>query len=68
MPAYDYDFKSLLTTALMSNHKRERVQLRIITKGKKSQLKILKAQYRYLVGSVTIEGGNGFYNYLKTRE
>ena len=68
MPAYDYDFKSLLITSLMSNKKRENVHLKIITKGNKSQLEALKAQYRYLVGSVTIEGENGFYNYLRTRE
>jgi len=64
MPAYDYDFKSLLITSLMSNKKRENVHLKIITKGNRSQLEALKAQYRYLVGSVTIEGENGFYNYL----
>lgn len=68
MPAYDYDFKSLLITSLMSNKKRENVHLKIITKGNKSQLEALKAQYRYLVGSVTIEGEKGFYNYLKTRK
>jgi NAD-dependent SIR2 family protein deacetylase len=68
MPAYDYDFKSLLITSLMSNKKRKDVHLKIITKGNKSQLEALKAQYRYLIGSVTIEGANGFYNYLKTRE
>jgi len=68
MPAYDYDFKSLLITSLISNSKRKNVHLKIITKGCKSQLEALKAQYRYLIGTVTIEGGSGFYNYLKTRE
>jgi len=68
MPAYDFDFKSLLITSLISNSKRKDVNLKIITKGRKSQLEALKAQYRYLIGTVTIEGGNGFYNYLKTRE
>jgi hypothetical protein len=53
---------------LISNSKRKDVNLKIITKGRKSQLEALKAQYRYLIGTVTIEGGNGFYNYLKTRE
>jgi len=68
MPAYDFDFKSLLITSLIANRKRKNVHLKLITKGRKSHLEALKAQYKYLIGTVTIEGGNGFYNYLKTRE
>jgi hypothetical protein len=54
----------LLISNLISNKKRKKVHLKIITKGNKSQIEALKAQYKYLVGTVSVEGDRGFYNYL----
>jgi hypothetical protein len=65
LPAYDYDFKTLLMTSLMQNKKRKKVLLRLITKGKESA-KNLKLQFERFVGLVVIESSDGFYNYLTT--
>ena len=69
MPPYDYDFRTLFIKNLMSNKKRKHVHLKIITKVtnkyNKYQLEVLKTQCKYLVGKVTIECCDGFYNYLK---
>ncbi|MGA9364877.1 MAG: hypothetical protein WBW16_10995 [Bacteroidota bacterium] len=67
LAAYDYDFRSLLMRSLMSNAKRDAVHLKLVTKGVESQIENLKSVYRHLAGAVTIEGQNGFYNYLKAR-
>jgi hypothetical protein len=64
LPSYDYDFRSLLIAGLMSNKKRDQVHLKIITKCPSEMQKLLKQQYKYIVGKVTIEGDKGFYNYL----
>ena len=66
MPAYDFDFKSLLVTSLMQNKKRATVNVKIIDKGDALQLDALKAQYKYLVGSVEVIGSDGFYSYLRS--
>jgi len=65
LPAYDYDFKTLLMTSLMQNKKRNTVCLKLITKGDESA-KNLKSQFERFVGSVVIESSVGFYNYLTT--
>jgi hypothetical protein len=69
MPAYDFDFKTLLITSLMKNKNRKRISLKIITGGNNSALlKKLVTQFEPFVGKVTIEGSDGFYNYLKKTE
>lgn len=65
MPAYDYDFKGLLMTGLMMNNKRQNLHTKIINKGNDDQIKVLSAQYRCMVGKVTIEGKDGFNSFLK---
>jgi hypothetical protein len=67
LPAYDYDFKTLLMASLMRNGGRRTLPLRIISKGNKHQVGGLKAQFERVAGSVVIEGSNGFYDYLKKR-
>jgi hypothetical protein len=64
LPAYDYDFKSLLMTSLMNNPNRAKVRLRLITKGDQTAVTNLLAQFERIVGSVTVEGRDGFYSYL----
>lgn len=65
MPAYDYDFKSMLITNLMLNKKREKVHLKIITKDENSHDDFIARQYKYLVGKITVESKMGFKNYLE---
>ncbi len=64
MPGYDYDFKGLLITGLMMNNRRQHLHAKIINKGDDIQAAALCAQYKYLVGKVTVEGNDGFYKYL----
>ena len=64
LPAYDYDFKGLLITSLMKNTKRRKIRLKLITKGDDAVCN-LKRQCEPLVGPVTVESSDGFYNYLK---
>jgi hypothetical protein len=65
MPAYDYDFKTLLITNLMLNKNRKQVHLKIITKGLPDQIQTLVSQYKFLVGKVTVECTDGLFKYLK---
>jgi hypothetical protein len=64
LPPYDYDFKSLLMTGLMNNPKRKKVLVRLITKGGDGAVNNLRVQFERLVGSVVVEGRDGFYDYL----
>jgi NAD-dependent SIR2 family protein deacetylase len=65
MPSYDYDFRSLLMSNLMLNKKRKEIHLKVVTKSDSSQIDNLTAQYKCLVGTVTVEGDKGLYKYLK---
>lgn len=64
LPAYDYDFKTLLMTSLMQNQKRNEVCLKIITKGNEFETQNVKLRFGHFVGSVVIESADGFYNFL----
>jgi hypothetical protein len=68
MPAYDFDFKSLLISNLIYNKKRDKLKLKIITKCKKAEADKIMSQYKYLVGKVIIEGIDGFYNYISAKK
>lgn len=65
MPAYDFDFKSLLINGLMKNRRRQSVPVYIISKGNRGQLDDLKARFQHLAGEVRFIGEKGFLNYLK---
>lgn len=65
MPAYDFDFKSLLIKGLMKNKQRERVPVYIITKANGHQLADLRARFKHLAGEVKVKGQKGFLNFLK---
>jgi hypothetical protein len=67
MPPYDFDFKSLFISSLMHHKKREKLKIRIITKCNKIEIEKILGQYRYLVGKVSIESNDGFYNYISAR-
>jgi len=67
LPAYDYDFKTLLMSSLMHNRGRRTLPLKLISKGNKRLIGDLKAQFERVAGSVVIESSNGFYDYLKRR-
>jgi len=62
MPAYDFDFKSLLLRSLVKNKKRKNVHLQLITKGDN----IVPHQFENLVGRVSITSNEGFLHFLKT--
>ena len=64
LPAYDYDFKSLMMTSLMNNKNRRKLCVKLITKRDQVEL---KEKYEHLVGSVIIESSMGFYNYMNSR-
>ncbi|HWY52561.1 MAG TPA: hypothetical protein VNW72_13885 [Chthoniobacterales bacterium] len=68
MPAYDYDFKTLLMTGLMQNENRRKTRLRIITKANATDAQNLKVQFERFAGSAVIEASDGFYDFLKNRE
>jgi len=67
MPAYDYDFRTLFVSSLMSNQKRKNIALKIITKGTQREVAGLASQFGRFVGSVEILGRNGFLDYLMQR-
>jgi hypothetical protein len=66
LPAYDHDFKTLLMTGLMNNKNRDKIVLRLITKGD-TEATSLKLQWERLVGTVVVEGSEGFYEHLSRR-
>jgi hypothetical protein len=66
MPAYDFDFKSLLIKGLMGNKNRANVPVNIITRGDRVQLDDLEQRFRHLAGPVRFIGENGFLDYIRS--
>ena len=65
MPTYDFDFKFLLIKALMSNKKRSKIPINIITKGNTHSVNELKLRFEHLAGKINIIDTKGFSNYLR---
>jgi len=61
MPAYDFDFKSLLLRGLVKNKKRKNVHLQLITKGENT----IPNQFKNLVGKSSVTSNEGFLSFLK---
>jgi hypothetical protein len=64
MPAYDYDFRSLLLSNLMRHKDRASLRIRVITKGETEAMRLM-IECERLAGSVVVENSNGFSDYLQ---